>query len=122
MADKATPDAYTELAHRLVEDPAHQLPAPVDVRTGESAAAYGREFLLREFGDEQAVRAAMRKPGRPRKTQAQTQTKSSGASPSVRARVPRTDYDLLARIEAETGKTESELVREGVALVIERYA
>jgi hypothetical protein len=121
VAEKKTPQTYEELAHRLAEDPAHPLPAPVDVRTGESAAAYGREFLLREFGDEQAIQAAMRKPGRPRKSASDAGARK-GASPTVRGRVAAADYDMLARIEAKTGKTESELVREGVALVIARYA
>lgn len=121
MAEKKTPQANEELAYRLAEDPAHPLPAPVDVRTGESAAAYGREFLLREFGDEQAIQAAMRKPGRPRKATVKVAARK-GASPTVRARVTDADFDTLALIEAKTGKTESELVREGVALVIARYA
>lgn len=121
MAEEPSHDSYEELAYRLAEDPAHQLPAPVDVRAGGSAADYGREFLLREFGDERAVETAMRKPGRPRNAVSKTAPRA-GASPSVRARVTRADHDTLAAIEAKTGKTESELVREGVALVIARYA
>lgn len=91
--------------------------APLDVRAGDAASAAGRAFLLREFGDEQNIREAMRKPGRPPRSAA-----ASGTSPTVRGRVPQTDYEKLSAIRATTGKTESELVREGIAMVIGRYS
>lgn len=91
--------------------------------SGEAASAAGRTFLLREYGSEEDIREAMRKPGRPRSVgHADPVTKSAGASPTVRSRIPRADFERLATIEAATGKSESDLIREGVAMVISRYA
>jgi hypothetical protein len=116
-------ESNEELAQRLSES-SGPFPEPLSVRTGSDAAAAGREFLLREFGDEQSIEAAMRKPGRPSKKSSPTGavTANAGASPTVRGRVPLADYRRLQEVEKKSGKTESELVREGIALVIARYA
>ena len=39
----------------------------------------------------------------------------------MKARVSRRDFDELARLRAETGRTEADLLREGVQLLLERY-
>ncbi|MDR6971030.1 hypothetical protein [Leifsonia shinshuensis] len=82
---------------------------------GEEAARAGREMLLREYGSEEALEPAL-KPGRPGLGSA-----GDGPSPTVRARVSRHDFDELAKLKARTGRTEADLLREGVHLLLERY-
>jgi hypothetical protein len=83
---------------------------------GEEAAAAGREMMLREYGSEEALERALR-PGRPGLSEP-----GNGPSPTVRARISRHDFDELARLRARTGRTEADLLREGVHLLLERYA
>lgn len=54
---------YDELEARLT-DPDVPLRAPASALTGPTAARYCRDFLLREYGSEDAITDAMR-PGRP---------------------------------------------------------
>lgn len=82
---------------------------------GDDAARAGREFLLAEYGSEEALQEAL-KPGRPALS-----ANGGGPSPTVRARVSREDFDELARLRERTGRTEADLVREGLHLVLERY-
>jgi hypothetical protein len=104
---------YEGLAARLtdseVEAPSHR------ELHGDEAAAYGRAFLLREFGTEEALEAAMR-PGRPK-----LGTRKPGPSPTVRARVSEEDFAALTRLRKETGRTEAELLREAVHLLLAQH-
>lgn len=104
---------YDELAARLT-DPATPLPEPDAVLTGEAAAAYGRAFLLREYGSEEALQRALR-PGRPRVGS------PSGESPTVRGRISDADFAAFKLLEAQTGKKQSELVREAVQLLLAEH-
>jgi hypothetical protein len=106
---------YEALAARLT-DPEVELPKPQNVLTGEAAAAYGREFMLREYGSQEALDAALRSAGRPR-----LGTKPKGASPSVRGRVAEADRAAFDELMRQTGKKESELVREAVHLLLEQH-
>lgn len=104
---------YDALAARLT-DPATELPAPARVVTGAAAAAEGRAFLLGEYGSEEALERAM-KPGRPKVGE------NRGPSPSVRGRLSEVDYARLVLLIEKTGKSQSELVREAVHLLLEKH-
>ena len=84
MAEMSEKD-YEELAGRLT-DPAIELPKPVNVRTGADAEAAGREFMLQQYGSQEALDAALRSAGRPR-----LGAKLKGASPTVRGRIAEAD-------------------------------
>jgi len=83
--------------------------------TGEAAAAAGRDFLVAEYGSMEAVEREIRR-GRPRVGDTRR-----GASPVVRGRISEEDFAAFKRLEAETGRTQAELVREGVHLLLERH-
>lgn len=83
--------------------------------TGVAAAAAGREFLVGEYGSEAAVQAEIRR-GRPR-----LGAPRRGASPSVRGRLTDGDYAAFKELENETGLTQSDLVREGVHLLLQAH-
>lgn len=102
---------YDALAARLTNPDAR--PQPGQVLRGEEAAAYGRAFLLHEYGSEEALAAAMVRPGRPR-----IGSGKRGPSPTVRARISERDFAELARLREQTGRTEADLVREGVRLLL----
>lgn len=114
MAEMTDKD-YEELAARLT-DPATVLPKPANVRTGTAAAADGRELLLREYGSQEALDAAMRSAGRPRLGET-----PKGASPTVRGRIPEAERAAFDDLIRETGKKESELVREAVRLLLAEH-
>ncbi len=104
---------YDELAARIT-DPATPLPEPGTVFTGATAAAEGRAFLLREYGSEEALQRALR-PGRPRVGS------PSGESPTVRGRISDADFAAFKQLEEQTGKKQSELVREAVQLLLAEH-
>lgn len=104
---------YDELAARFT-DPATPLPDPGAVFTDAAAAAEGRAFLLREYGSEEALRRALR-PGRPRVGS------PSGESPTVRGRISDADFAAFKQLEEQTGKKQSELVREAVQLLLAEH-
>lgn len=106
MAD----DEYERLAERLT-NPSVPLPAPRDVRTGGAAAEAGREFLISQFGSEAAVHNSLRR-GRPRRGA------PGGTSPTVRGRIPDADFAALKQLGLETGRTQSDLVREAIRLLL----
>ena len=114
MVDK-TDVEFEALAARLT-DPATELPKPVNVSTGEEAAAAGRAFLLGEYGSEEALDAVLRSAGRPRLGE-----KPKGASPAVRGRIAEADRAAFDELMRQTGKKESELVREAVHLLLEQH-
>lgn len=107
--------AFEALAARLT-DPSIPLPKPTNVLTGEAAAAAGRAFLIREYGSEEALDAELRAAGRPRLGET-----PKGASPTVRGRIPEADRAAFDELIKETGKKESELVREAVHLLLEQH-
>lgn len=105
---------YDKLAARLT-DPQTLLPDPANVRTGAAAAAAGRDFLLREYGSEEAITSALR-PGRPR-----IGTPPRGESATVRGRISDQDFAAFKLLEERTGKRQSELVREAVRLLLAEH-
>jgi hypothetical protein len=98
---------YVALEARLT-DPDTTLTSAGQVATGEAAAAAGRGFLLREYGSAEAIQRAMVAPGRPRVGQ------PGGPSPTVRGRITPADRAALKELQQQTGRTESDLVREAV--------
>lgn len=98
---------YDELAARLT-DPNVPVRSAGKVRTGAAAAAAGRAFMLKEYGSEEALEAAMR-PDRPR-----VGNEKGARSPVVRGSITDEDYDAFERLRRLTGKSQSELVREAV--------
>ena len=107
MAEKEEID-YDALAARLT-DPDVPLGPPLEVHTGEDAARFGREFLLREYGSEEALEAAMRRPGRPRVSH-----DPQGPSPVVRGAIPQTDFEALDAFVKRSGKKQSAVVLEAI--------
>ncbi|WP_431031239.1 ribbon-helix-helix protein, CopG family [Plantibacter sp. RU18] len=107
MTDREKID-YDALEARLT-DPAVPLEAPLEVRTGAAAAQFGRDFMLREYGSEEALASAMRRPGRPR-----VGAEQNGASPVVRGAIPAADYEALDAFVKRSGKKQSAIVREAV--------
>lgn len=105
---------YEEIIRRL-HDPNIPIVGVGEPLVGEEAARAGREMMLREYGSEEALQEAL-KPGRPALS-----ANGGGPSPTVRARVSREDFDELARLRERTGRTEADLVREGLHLLLERY-
>jgi len=114
MVEMADED-FAKLAERLT-DPDVPLPAPTAVLTGAAAAADGRDFLIREYGSESVLEAALRRAGRKRLGE-----EAKGASPSVPARLPERDFAELKQLEAQTCTTQSELVREAVSLLVDQH-
>jgi hypothetical protein len=76
-----------------------------------------RPFLEREFGSLEAAESFIHR-GRPRLGESRTQ----GRSKSVRGRLSDTDFAAFENLMAKTGRTQSQLVREGVRLLIEAEA
>lgn len=104
---------YDGLEGRLT-DPHTELASTGQVATGEAAAAAGRDFLLREYGSSAAIERAMIAPGRPRVGERR------GASPTVRGRITPAEYAALKTLEEQTGRTQSDLVREAVHQLLVR--
>lgn len=114
MAEK-TDAEFEALAARLT-DPAVALPAPANVLSGAAAEAAGRDFLLSEYGSQESLDDALRSAGRPRLGE-----RPKGASPTVRGRIAEADRAAFDRLIEQTGKKESELVREAVHLLLEQH-
>ncbi|MFZ4895594.1 ribbon-helix-helix domain-containing protein [Plantibacter sp. Mn2098] len=110
---------YEALAARLTDERLPIQPTGGSLAkplTGEAAAAAGRAFLLEQYGDDEAIEAAIR-AGRPKLGR----TATSGPSPLVKGRIAEADFAAFKLLEAQTGKKQSELVREAVHLLLERY-
>ena len=99
---------YDALAARLT-DPDVPLGPPSEVHAGEDAARFGREFMLREYGSEEAIAAAMRRPGRPH-----VGSEAQGPSPVVRGAIPIADFEALDAFMKRSGKKQSVIVREAI--------
>lgn len=106
---------YESLAKRLT-DPDAEVRGTGKPLHGQAAADAGRAFLLREYGSVEVLDAALH-PGRPKVGQ----KKTSGASPTVRGRISDADFAAFTDLEAETGKSQSELVREAIHLLLQRH-
>lgn len=96
------------LADRLT-DPATPISGAGPAKTDAAAAAQGHALMLREYGDQETLDAVLRKAGRPKIDQ-----NPKGASPTVRGRISEADYAAFKQLEAETGRSQSEVVREAV--------
>ena len=104
---EARSDRYT--------DPAIPITPTGDILTGAAAAAAGRSFLIAEYGSEEAVEQLIRR-GRPRVGE-----KRTGSSSVVRARISDQDFAAFKQLEDKTGKTQADLVREGVHLLLTQH-
>ena len=96
-------------------DPAAPVSPTGNTLTGAEAANAGRSFLLAEYGSEEAIDQLIRR-GRPRVGETR-----SGGSAVVRARISDRDFAAFKKLEDETGKTQAELVREGVNLLLAKH-
>ena len=111
----ATDEDFAALAERLT-DPSTPMPKVSEVSTGEAAAAHGRALMLREYGSAAALDAVLRRAGRTR-----LGAHPKGASPTVRGRLPEADFAAFKQLEEQTGKKQSELVREAVQLLLAEH-
>lgn len=93
-------------------DPATPITSGGRPLIGGEAAAAGRSFLVAEYGSEEAVDQLIRR-GRPRIGERRT-----GGSAIVRARISDRDFAAFKKLEYETGKSQADLVREGVQLLL----
>lgn len=98
---------YDAIEARLT-DPDATLRPPEQVLTGDGAATYGRDLLLREYGSDDAITTAMRR-GRP-----SLGANKQGPSPVVRGAIPREEYEAFQELERISGKGQAELVRRAV--------
>lgn len=100
---------YDALAARLT-DPDQPVHSAGQVETNDAAAFTGHAWLLREYGSDEAIAAAMSvSRGRSR-----VGAPKAGPSPTVRARISDDDYAAFKKLEEATGRGQSELVREAV--------
>lgn len=111
MAGNDSSIDYEALSKKLT-DPNYPIHSDGFVLTGAEAAAFGREFLVREFGNIEAVYEAMGR-GRP-----PVGSEKKGPSPTVRGRISVNDFEEFQALKASTGKSESELVRDAVHLLL----
>jgi hypothetical protein len=107
-----TDQSYKEYAARLT-DPSTPLAAAGSPLRGVAASAAGQSFLVEAYGSEAAVNRAMRR-GRPRVGQA------AGSSPEVRGRIMPSEFDALEALAKQTGRSRSDLVREGIHLLLQK--
>jgi len=116
-----TDDEHEELARRLT-DPEEPMPEPGWVLTGAAAAAYGRAFMLREYGSmkavEQAIEDARRYEAEKRATADADPDVDPDAilasEPVVRAVIPAADFAAFRELERRSGLEQEELVRRAV--------
>lgn len=107
-----TDENYEQYAVRLT-DPSTTLAGSGSPLRGEAAKSAGKSFLLEAYGSEGAVTRAMRR-GRPRVGQ------TKGASPEVRGRIMPSEFDALEALAKQTGRSRSDLVREGIHLLLQK--
>lgn len=105
-------ESYERYAARL-SDPAAPAAVAASPLRGEDAAAAGTAFLLEAYGTEAAVTRAMQR-GRPRVGQ------TAGTSPEVRGRIMPSEFEALEALAQQTGRSRSDLVREGIHLLLEK--
>ena len=73
--------------------------------------------MVEQYGSERALAAALGRAGRPSAGQIAT-----GPSPTIRCRIPEADLAALKQLATATGKNQSELLREAVALLLSQAA
>ena len=113
MADE---DARVDALASRLTGPAEVLSSPADVATGEKAAAGGRALMVSGYGSDEAVDTVLRRAGRPRVGE-----RPKGVLPTVRGRIPEAEHVAFEQLMQQTGKKESELVREAVRLLLEQH-
>lgn len=105
---------YEAMSDRYA-DPDVPAPKPLGkALSGEAAAEAGRAFLIQEYGSAEAVENELRR-GRPRVGEAR------GGSVIVRGRISTRDADAFRKLEEQTGRTQADLVREGVRLLLQEH-
>lgn len=109
-----TERGYEERSDRYA-DPSSPIVPTGAALTGSDAADAGRAFLVAELGSEEAVDRLIRR-GRPRAGE-----RRAGNSPVVRARISEQDFAAFRRLEDATGKSQADLVREGVHLLLAQH-
>lgn len=109
------PEREYEARSDYYADPNTKITAVGPALTGEEAAAAGRDFLISEYGSIEAVEKEMR---RGRRKVGDTR---QGESPVVRGRISEEDFVAFKQLEQVTGRTQAELVREGIHLLLERH-
>lgn len=114
MSDQHSDQYYEDLAARLTDE-STPVKSGGRVKTGAEAAADGHAFLLAEYGSEEAIQDAIRM-GRPH-LGAEKGTKS----PVVRGAIPRQEFEQFEGLRAETGRSQSELVREAIHLLLAKH-
>ncbi len=107
-----TDQTYEQYAARLT-NPSTPITGSGAPLQGDAAAAAGRSFLVEAYGSDVAVSRAMRR-GRPRVGQ------PAGPSPEVRGRIMPAEFDALEELVKQTGRSRSDLVREGIRLLLEK--
>ena len=107
-----TDESYEQYAARLT-DPSTHLAGSGSPLRGEAATAAGQSFLMEAYGSKDAVKRAMRR-GRPQVGQ------TAGASPEVRGRIMPSEFDALEALRKQTGRSRSDLVREGIHLLLQK--
>jgi hypothetical protein len=105
---------YEDLAARLTDE-STPVKSAGRVQTGAEAAAEGRAFLLAEYGSEHALQEAIRM-GRPR-----VGAEKGEKSPVVRGAIPRGEFEQFEHLRSETGRSQSELVREAIHLLLAKH-
>lgn len=99
-----------------VNDPTSAPPKVSGIAVGDEAAEHGRALILSEFGSESALEHVLRRAGRKRRGE-----QPLGASPTVRGRIPEADFAAFKNLEERSGKSQSELVREAVQLLLAEH-
>jgi hypothetical protein len=108
-------DHLAALAERL-NDQTSAPPKVSAIAVGDEAAAHGRALMLREYGSEAALEHVLRRAGRKRAGE-----QPLGPSPTVRGRIPEADFAAFKKLEERSGKSQSELVREAVQLLLAEH-
>jgi hypothetical protein len=108
-----TDDEHEELARRLT-DPEEPMPEPGWVLTGAAAAAYGRAFMLREYGSMEAVEQAIEDARRYEAEKRATADAIPASESVVRAVISAADFAAFRELERRSGLEQADLVRRAV--------
>ncbi|WP_431031196.1 hypothetical protein [Plantibacter sp. RU18] len=100
---------YDALSDRYA-DPATVIIPVGPARTGEAAAAAGREFAIAEYGSVEAMEREIRR-GRPR---IGAEPERAATARTVRATLSDRDWEAFEQLRAQKGARQAELVREAV--------
>ncbi|MEV8249857.1 hypothetical protein AB0O87_02880 [Microbacterium sp. NPDC076768] len=100
---------YDALSDRYA-DPAATIIPSGPARTGEDAAAAGREFAVAEYGSVEAMQQEIRR-GRPR---IGAEPARAATTRTVRATLSDREWEAFEQLRAQRGARQAELVREAV--------